>query len=233
MAWAHVVSVGAGELAGQSSITTAAVDTSGANTLFAVVAADEADAVPTLSDSKGNTWVALTARNNPGGGNISEQITYYAKNATVGAGHTFTANSGGASVHTGISVSAFSGGDTTAPFDVENGNTGIGTGGVSTGSITPSEANTLVIATLGFYFTPATISIDNGFTIGNQNDFSAVENNHGTCIAYKIQGAAAAVNPAFTTGGSNCYLVAEIASFKEGAGGGGSTAKNLTLLGVG
>src|SRR5258708_3690000 len=93
---------------GANGGTTAAVDTSGANLLVAYVITQGA---VTVSDSKSNTWSALT---NSVNGFLNGQF-FYAKGATTGTGHTFTV-SGSSSVSV-IQVNAYSGADTVSPFD--------------------------------------------------------------------------------------------------------------------
>jgi hypothetical protein len=184
----------------------AAVDTSGANFLVACVSGLDADRG--ISDSKSNTWVELT----PKAGNFSDSVSFfYVANATVGSGHTFTS----VGANTAIAVVAFSGVKVASPFDQENGAVD-GASPRSTGSVTPSEDNELIIAGSGS--TGTSYFIDNGFTIDEQIDVVG-GTNFGVAIANKIQTTATAVNPAWTAttaGGIN----AVIATFKaEPAGG--------------
>ncbi len=67
------------------------IDTTGANLLIFGVSYLDGSA-PTISDSKSNTWTALTATLPSTSGDIR---IYYAKNPTVGAGHTFSATGTG------------------------------------------------------------------------------------------------------------------------------------------
>src|SRR5262252_36271 len=127
---------------GSGGGTTAAIDTTGADLLVLGVgwyAAGGTLATPT--DSKGNTWIALTAH---GPGQFATHRFWYAKNAIVGAGHTFTAT--GAGTFANLIVHAFSGSHLTAPFDVESGASS--SGGVATlasGSVTPTQNGSVVV----------------------------------------------------------------------------------------
>src|SRR4030095_15898606 len=116
-------------------------DTPGANLLVVSVSHYVIGASITgVSDNKGNTYTALTLRNN---GTIGHRF-YYAKNAAVGSGHTVTVTGSGGPVPLFV-VQAFSGAETTAPFDVENGAT---TGGarLATGSVTPTQNNSIIVS---------------------------------------------------------------------------------------
>ena len=108
---AHVVSAAAGAAA--TSVTTGAVDTTGANTLLAIVSSDNST-TSAVTDSYGNTWLPLS------GSPIANTIQtwgYYAAGAKTGPGHTFTATiTGGTTNHTTLAVSAFSGRDPISPI---------------------------------------------------------------------------------------------------------------------
>ena len=101
MAFAPIASV---EVAGSGNITSGAIDTTGAN--FIIISLTELSSGGyTISDSKGNTWHPLTARvQGP------DQRFFYAYNANVGTGHTFTGTGGGFGW---IGVEAFSGAEPT------------------------------------------------------------------------------------------------------------------------
>jgi hypothetical protein len=76
------------------SATTAGINTTGATLLVAAVARLHG-ASASLSDSKGNAWLALTTRDNASAYSVT---LYYVLNPTVGASHTFSTNVGGGSV---------------------------------------------------------------------------------------------------------------------------------------
>lgn len=200
--------------------TTGSIDTTGANFLVAVVCGG---AVTGVSDSKGNTW---TERMMVVGSFSSELSIWYADDATVGSGHTFTV----AGTTASICAAAFAGVDTAAdPFDQENG--AAEANDPNTGSVTPSEDGALIIASAGGRFSDDPPSIDSGFTVLETVPLSAGVN-FASCLAYLIQGSAAAVNPQWNT---NALTTATIATFKAAAGGGDPVIlrSRLALLGVG
>jgi len=85
---------------------------------------------------------------------------------------------------------------------------------LSTGSTTLSQANTVVVAGLGFEANSSgTISINSGFSTPVTTPHSA-GNNDGGSIAYKILTSASATNPQWATSSSSTDGAATIASFK-------------------
>src|SRR5258708_7687646 len=129
---------------------TPAQTTTGAN-LIVLLTVDNAGGTP--FDSKGNTWTALTSQT------INTVVTrlWYSLNPTVGTLHTFTLQNGLPS----IAMAAYSGALASSAFDVQNGsNPGSGTS-IQPGSVTPSQANELVIYGTGDVRT-TTASVNSG-----------------------------------------------------------------------
>lgn len=205
MAIALVSSAGAAGT--DSSVTTSAIDTTGATLLVVGIAKDSGGTI-SLSDSKGNSWTALTATTQ----GSTRCILYYAANPTVGGSHTFSNT--GAFNYSSICVAAFSGVATTTPFDQENG-AGASSTTLATGSVTPTEDNELVITHLAFSGSGLPTSIDGGFTETNDVEFGG-GNNYGSTMAYLIQTTAAAANPTWTRTNSN-PMATRIATFKAAA----------------
>jgi hypothetical protein len=222
---------------GVNGATTPSIDTTGATLLVLNVSDFTGGPGVTISDSKGNTWTALTAYTNTAG-QMRERL-YYAWNATVGSGHTFT--SAGTGVYTTIAVASFSGieagsdpynGDVTGlnDFSVSNGSP------MQTGSVTVA-AGDLAVAGEGTPFGAATIvwTIDLGFTITDQYHSSGVTEGGG--LAYFINtGGSVAKNPGWDPDISNATGAATIATFLASAGGGGSpspAAGSVILTGRG
>ena len=96
---------------GTNGGTSGTTDTTGA-VLLVVALKWEGTGPPTFSDSNSNTWTGLTTYNSNGQKYIR---LYYCKNATVGAGHTFTATLTTGKVM--LAMEGFAGTDTTSPFD--------------------------------------------------------------------------------------------------------------------
>jgi hypothetical protein len=172
---------------GPNGGTGGALDTTGANILFVLEAYSNNIGAGTLTDSKGNTWSPLTTQGTGGGG---ATVLWYAQNAIVGPGHTFTIT--GNDTYSAIAVAAFSGGDIASPFDTQNGYALSSSATVQPGAVTPGAANALVIT--GLQFTHSPVSVDSGVTILDQAPMAG-EQYFGVALGYTIQTAAAAVNP--------------------------------------
>jgi len=188
--------------------TTSAIDTTGAS-LLVVAVATLTGVIPTITDSKGNTWTALTGADSGGTGAGTVKI-FYAVNPTVGTGHTFTGSASG-SFHS-ISAVAYNDVVTTSPKDQD---AGAGSASGTTqqpGSVTPlSDGQVLVTALLSI--APSGVAtIDSSFTV-----FEHVNSAGNFCVALadKIQTTAGAENPTWTSNVSADRIAAEIASFKQ------------------
>ncbi len=211
-----------------TTYTTTTVDTSGGNFLVAYVSENSAGGVTGITDNKSNSFTALTDQfvGAPGG------RMFYAKNATCGTLHTFTVTMGGTD-YANVCVAAFSGVDTTAPADQQNGfsSAGYAATTVQPGSITPSVDNCLVVTGIGTQ-DGSSASINGGFTITDFNPTSG-GNFWGSGMAYLIQTTAAAANPTWTSSVEWHNLGISIESFKSSAGGGAPALHLLTTLGAG
>lgn len=192
--------------------TTPAIITTGADLIVVTTVPDNG---ATITDSKSNTWTALTAQN-------ATVRIYYVHNPTVGSGHTFSATAGNGV----IMVEAWAG-SITSPFDQQNG--GFTASLVTTfqvGSITPGVSTELVVTGIGLGGNASSPTIDSGMTVSDsQNGVSGVS--YGGGMAYIVQSAATPINPTWswtnTTGPA-----AVIASFKGlGASGGPSVTLGL------
>lgn len=201
-----------------SSVTTAGVDTTGANLIIVALSSNTANLEPTLSDSNSNAWTGLTAY----AGSGCRIRLFYTYAPVVGAAHTFTASGVAVSVPS-IHVMAFDGA-ASSPFDQENGANAASGTTLSTGSVTPTQDNEIIVSAGGNSFSGAQTlgvsgansAITASFELaGSQHFFSAA--------AYGLQGSAAAENWTwswFSSGGSE--PVAAIATFKTVATSGGS-----------
>lgn len=210
MAFSLVAHTNVGEAGALNSVTTPSIDTTGAN-LITVITGEYVGGGTgsSITDSKGNTFTRRQyASSSPGQGTLWDCV-----NPTVGTGHTFTLNNNNYST---VFVAAWSGVDTGAGYDTSNQNTGTGSS-IQTGSITPANANSLVIAGYGSETTTsATATIDSGFTILDQ--LAPVPGTtEGGGLAYLIQTSAAAVNPTWTLASGSSALSGMIAAYKASA----------------
>ena len=198
-------------LANASGLSTAAIDTTGASLLVACFSDYTGQSPGVLSDSKGNTWVPLATQSSP---SVRLRL-FYAANPTVGAGHTFAADSTNSFV--GLAVAAFSGVAAASPLDLSSGANSGGASATSLqpGSITPTQAGEVVVLAVGVNEAAAQVAVDSGFTITDDVSFAAafIE----AALAYLIQTSAAAVNPTASLPPSGSPMAATQASFKAAA----------------
>ncbi len=209
-----------------TTITTGAIDTSGANFVICFYSFDASlGTPPAMSDNKSNGAGTNLTRNT---GTISRsncRFTYYT-NPTVGAGHTFTATAS-ASITGTLAVAAFSGVKVTTPADQQAaaGHAGSGSTTIQTGSVTPVEDNELLVA--GWAIddpTNTTWTINGGYSITDIQDVITGAT-YGGVLAYLVQGALAATNPTFTRSNAISSAredTASIASFKQEPGAAGT-----------
>lgn len=175
-----------------SGVTSSAIDTSGASLLVVATAWYNGATMPTVSDSKSNTWIPLTLQYDPGHDN--NVILFYAQSPTVGAGHTFTVS--GSSVFSPIAVAAFSNVAASALDTESAGGTGAGT--VQPGSITPVGNNELFVTVVAGV--NASASIDSSFVKVEDLALSG-GNYYSIALAYKVQTVGGAENPTWTISG--------------------------------
>ena len=188
--------------------TSAAIDTTGA-TLLVIAQAGLNAGTPTPTDSKGNTWTALTEY---AGGNLSVRL-YYCANPTVGTGHTFTALWGGGS-YASIAVAAFSGTLNAAPD--ASGGAGSASGTTQQpGLLTPSVDNCLVVT--GFMYVSGTVpgpaTISAGFNV--TDDIGNATTTIPVAMAYQVQTTATGVNPTWSSNVAAERVAAAMAVFKH------------------
>jgi hypothetical protein len=218
-----------------SPITTAGIDTTGADLIVVSVVVDTNAAgttganPPTITDSKSNGWTQITAQAD-GSGNSSATYLFFSHNPTVGSGHTFTCTT--ATVPAGtITVQAWSGSAVGTVTDQNNAANTAATTSLQPGSITPSQNNSLVVASFGGLNDAGdTQSIGSGFALSDQNTFVGRDHYAGA-MAYLVQGSAAAINPTWSWANPS-WAAAIIADFVPGAGS-PVVVNRRALLGVG
>ncbi len=197
-----------------SGLTTTSIDTTGATLIVICMASYGASAVPTVSDSKSNTWITRTSYT-PGGDTTRHTIAY-CENPTVGSGHTFTLS--GSGIYPAAEVRAFSGTLTASSYDTENGtSTSSGVTSQAVGSVTPAANGEVLVAGWSLYGGITSPSVNSGFTLGTGVAYGA-GSNFGLQSAYLIQTSAAAVNPTLSWT-SSVKSASSIATFKPLASG--------------
>lgn len=222
MAIALVTSTAQGSTNG-NSFTTSSIDTTGATLMVVAVVTYVGVSAGTLSDSKGNTWTALTTYATSGNQRVK---WFYAQNPTVGTGHTFTAGPNGGLPSVG--VLAFSGTATAGVFDTgqDQGYGTVGSGETSaqaTASVTPSVNDCVVVSVQSHANVITDLSVNSSFTKTNEVLFDGSFNFYGIGIAYLIQTTATTVNPTWSwTGGT--YPATALAVFKPATAGGSGAA---------
>jgi hypothetical protein len=205
MAYGLIASASAGSAAG-GDITTGAIDTTGASLIPVAVGSNNGAA--NVVDSKGNLSSMLS---NSTTGSVNCRMGYFTP-TTVGSGHTFATDNCNGN-YPALAAAALSGA-AASPYDTEN---GAGTGSAThlqTGLITPFEDNEVIVSAAGVQNT-GTITVDSGMTLQEQVVFASGQH-FGVALAYKIQGALAAINPDWGNIGNN-PVAARIAAFKAAA----------------
>lgn len=191
-----------------SGATTAGIDTTGADFIVIGVTGYGVSSW-TVSDSQSNTWTAATEY----ASNPAVQL-YYCTNPTTSASHTFTLS--GSAVYGRINAAAFSGVAASSPLESENSGSTTTTSPASTGSVTPTQNNTLLISagglgsvvSPGVSGSPAFTALDEHTGIGG-SDYS-------TGFAYYVQATAANISSEFAWGSGTGDATAMIAAFKPG-----------------
>ena len=190
----------------QSLSPTSSIDTTDASLIVVGLAWYNSAPPANLTDSKGNTWTALTSQSANGG--FTRLQFFYCSPCVVGSSHTFSSSNGFVS----IGVMAFSGTAVLSPLDQQNGSVTSSTTTIQPGSVTPSQNNELVITAFGTgNFTSQSVSIDSGFStpITNSETTSAMI----LSMSYLIQTTATAKNPTWTVS-SSLNNASTIATFK-------------------
>lgn len=202
--------------------TTDAANTTGANLLVAATHWYSGGTTPTFTDSKGNTWTALTQR---GIGNSCVRI-YYCIPTSVGSGHTFSAV--GSNSYAVVSMSAWSGAASSSVFDTENGASGGNVSSLDSGAVSPSQDDSLIISVVTHGMGTTTVS---GGSLATTDTWDSVTSaSMGGAMAYEIQTTATSRAASWSWSGSYDGPAAAIAAFKvAGASGPANTLSALFL----
>lgn len=204
-------------LSNTTTITSSAIDTTGANGVI-VTAHDywfSGSGTASVTDNKGNPYSLVRLAN------ISNQprvSIYYCPLATCGTGHTFTYSTSGvtASIPSISIYTVFCAGGILV--DQSNGNINAGASTtVNTGSITPTLNNCLLVTVAsGLFATTQPTITGGGWNNTDQYFWTPFASSTKTqCAAYaRIQSVSSVTNPTHTLGSGNVNGVAVIASFK-------------------
>ncbi len=220
---------------------TTGVDLTGADLLVVGVAEyQSATSTSLLDDSNGyhfnNTFIPLTAYHDA---TICRVTWSYVLGPNVTSGtvspYELAITSNGSFIT--YCVMGFAGVKASGAFDQETGNSATSGTSISTGSVTPSEDNCLVITALCVNDNVDTASISS-YTQPSGSPIQGSGGNWlGGAFAYHIQTTATATNPTWTwgTSGQNAATVAVFKSAAGGGGGGGGATgwQNIPLMGVG
>jgi len=238
MAYALVTNVAAGSANG-TSVTTGGVDTTGADLIVIVVGGGSSVAVaPT--DSKSNTWTALTISKVDSGERCS---MFYCSAPVVGAAHTFSIPVTASSLPS-ICVAAFSGANTSGPLDLQEQDQAWlptpGTNDLTVGDITPSADGALVVsgvaANVANTWTVESVGGGGGLAATITDQVARNANHIGSVLAYYIYPGAPAASRVVWNTDTATSAAGAIASFHNaaggggGGGGGGTTGSGSTLL---
>lgn len=213
MAWGSSPVVSASQSLGTNGGTGAAIDTTGADTIFLSIGTINTT-TPAVSDSKSNTWTLVKEIDN--GSGLKNYLYRTNTAASVGTGHTFTVTDTSGKVT--ISLTAFVGGATSSIDDQNNAAGSIFSQTLQPGSITPSQNNTLIVTgIMSSDDSREPTTINSSFTVASSySSTNGVSVNSG--IAYLVQATAAAINPTWTlANGTATHEAATIASFKAAA----------------
>jgi hypothetical protein len=208
---------------GGFAATTPAFDTTGAN-LFIASLVGGAGGVTALRlvDSESNIWVPLSDVHLVGP-ELFQQL-FYCVNPTTGAAQTFTGDDiASGQCYPSLEVQAWSGADTT-PFDgFVSAKNNIDTAAIQPGSLSAPCANMLFVTGILINGNDGGSTIDSSFAISDQVAQNTPGGaNYGSAMAYKVS--SSSENPTWTNSpAGNNYLLASMATFYVGAGGGGGS----------
>lgn len=204
--------------------TTAAYDSQTNNAKFVVgiVTSDGGGAQPSVSDNQGNTYTYRTITSAAFPPYHRSRI-FFLRNPTQGASHTWTVTGNNCSMVVGL----FDDDMDASPYDVE----ALATAGAVTslqgGSVTPSQADSIIFSVIGFSqnLTP---TVGSSFTKAAQANYASGVN-YGSALAYKIVASTAAEDPAwsFATAEGVCVINAV---FKKAAAAATSLVQRNPML---
>ena len=199
MAFTHIAD--RADSLGLNGGTSGAIDSTGADLIVLVVAAD-AGGIPAatdISDSKGNSYTLIGGATST---NTNLQMFYCAA-PTVGAAHTFTVTKTGSAA--AISIQAWSGAHA-VPLDTSNFAFNNSSATLQPGSTTPAGDDGLFVGGWTANGAAVLTGVDSSFAIDNQQAFVG-GTSYPVASAYKVQTTGGAENPTFTQDSSIQIIV--------------------------
>lgn len=124
----------------------------------------------------------------------------------------------GVGIYASVFVMVFSGAHLTSPVETPSGAGASGTTTVQPGSITPSQANEVIVSLVGLNGASTSIGINSSFleAVDVPEISFASGSNYGGQMAYLIQTTAAAVNPTWTRNSANGMVAMQVAFRQAG-----------------
>ncbi len=204
------------------SVTYGSAQTAGDLNVVSVGWSDSTSTVQSITDTKGNTYVAAVGPT-ASAGNGSLRL-YYAKNIAAAAanGNTVTVTYSGTVTYPEVRILEYSGLDPSNPFDVGIGASGTSTG-QNSGSITTTNANDLLVAFN--YLDDSTTASGTGYT-------QRFITNGGDLVEDKIVTSTGSYSATSTQGGADWWVM-QLAAFRAtSSGGGGDTTPPTAPTGL-
>ena len=195
-----------------------------AGNLVVVAMAEYSGHTASVTDSGGNTYAEdVSIVNVTLGGNRS---TLYSSVVATGGTLTVTANSPGAYMR--LVLMEFSGNASSSVLDGTGSASGDPSATPTTGSVTVSQADSLVVACFTHSSTTKTLDPGAGYTMAAEIESDAAQPIH---AEYDLD--ADTSQTASGTIGASVFSTIVAASYKPAAGGGGGYTPRMALLGVG
>lgn len=163
----------------------------------------------TISDNQGNTYTQ-SVNAVDGGGSVRCSI-HWATATTSSGTFTVTVNPSGASDDITIVIEEYAGVTTSSPTDGATNNAGNSTGPTSN-TLTPSQANDLLVAVLTHAGTDRTLTEGGGFSLAAEDEGGSAH--MPIAGAYKVQTSIVTEGASWTIGTGAVQWVAGIAAFK-------------------
>lgn len=222
-AWSQITLIAHGNgqaISGSGTATTGTMIGTGGNFIAACVTTFASSCTgATVSDSVNGAWTLHGTNQSSNSGAASNSCIWYKQGASVSASMTVSATETGGFAE--VAAGVFSNVATSSALDQENGAAYGNTGTAQPGSITPSQANELLISCTGVGATSGTMSISgNSYALADSNTPTG-SNTQATGMGYVVQTTATTANPTWNYGSLS------------GANGGGLTQESFKQAGAG